>query len=239
MSPTDATDTAFLGLQREVKERAAELGRKAGFPDEVVEQALSNADEPGRLADLVSSYLEIPFSELQMLLETLSVEERLRQVLLRVQRQIGVLDAQQDIKSRVQQELGDRQREMVLREQLKAIQEELGEDAGGDGLEELKEQIAGLDLPEEARKEVDRELNRLGRMARESMEYQVIRTYLENVAELPWSTRSEDHLDLKRADAILDEDHYGLRDVKDRVLEARRAAGRRVGAGSRCRRLDR
>jgi ATP-dependent Lon protease len=219
MSPTDATDTAFLGLQREVKERAAELGRKAGFPDEVVEQALSNADEPGRLADLVSSYLEIPFSELQMLLETLSVEERLRQVLLRVQRQIGVLDAQQDIKSRVQQELGDRQREMVLREQLKAIQEELGEDAGGDGLEELKEQIAGLDLPEEARKEVDRELNRLGRMARESMEYQVIRTYLENVAELPWSTRSEDHLDLKRADAILDEDHYGLRDVKDRVLE--------------------
>jgi ATP-dependent Lon protease len=219
MAPTDASDTAFLGLQREVKERASELGRKAGFPDEVVEQALSNADEPGRLADLVASYLEIPFSELQMLLETLSVEERLRQVLLRVQRQIGVLDAQQDIKSRVQQELGDRQREMVLREQLKAIQEELGEDAGGDGLEELKEQIAALELPEEARKEVDRELNRLGRMARESMEYQVIRTYLENVAELPWNKRSEDHLDLKRADTILDEDHYGLRDVKDRVLE--------------------
>jgi ATP-dependent Lon protease len=71
MSPTDATDTAFLGLQREVKERAAELGRKAGFPDEVVEQALSNADDPGRLADLVASYLEIPFAELQMLLETL------------------------------------------------------------------------------------------------------------------------------------------------------------------------
>ena len=108
---------------------------------------------------------------------------------------------------------------MVLREQLKAIQEELGEDAGGDGLEELKEQIAALELPEEARKEVDRELNRLGRMARESMEYQVIRTYLENVAELPWNKRSEDHLDLKRADTILDEDHYGLRDVKDRVLE--------------------
>jgi ATP-dependent Lon protease len=219
MSPTDPSDTAFLGLQREVKERAAELGRKAGFPDEVVEQALSNAEEPGRLADLVASYLEIPFSELQMLLETLSVEERLRQVLLRVQRQIGVLDAQQDIKSRVQRELGDRQREMVLREQLKAIQEELGEDGGGDGLEELKEQLQALDLGDEARKEVDRELGRLGRMNRESMEYQVIRTYLENIAELPWNKRSEEHLDLKRADSILDEDHYGLQDVKDRVLE--------------------
>jgi ATP-dependent Lon protease len=219
LSPGDPTDTAFLGLQREVRERALELGQKAGFPEEVVKQVLTSAEDPARLADLVAAYLEVPHLERQMLLETLSVEERLRQVLLQVQRQIGVLDAQQDIKSKVQRELGDRQREMVLREQLKAIQDELGETDSDPGLGELKKSLDALDLPAEAQKEVDRELDRLERMNRESMEYQVIRTYLENVAELPWNTRSEDDLDLHRAADILDEDHYGLQDVKDRVLE--------------------
>jgi ATP-dependent Lon protease len=219
MSPGEPSNAAFLALQREVRERAVELGQKAGFPEEVVKQVLASAEEPSRLADLVAAYLEIPHLERQMLLETLSVEERLRQVLLQIQRQIGVLDAQQDIKSKVQRELGDRQREMVLREQLKAIQEELGDTNGDPGLKELKEKIAALELPEEARKDVDRELDRLDRMNRESMEYQVIRTYLETVAELPWGTRSDDDLDLKRAESVLDEDHYGLNDVKDRVLE--------------------
>ncbi len=221
MPNTDQADAAYEALQREVRERAVELGQKAGFPEEVVKQVVDSAAEPGRLADLVAAYLEIGHDERQSLLETLSVEERLRQVLLHVQRQIGVLDAQQDIKSKVQRELGDRQREMVLREQLKAIQEELGdmEEGGDSGLKELKERIAGLDLSAEARKEVDRELDRLGRMNRESMEYQVIRTYLETVAELPWNERSDDDLDLKRSAEVLDEDHYGLQDVKDRVLE--------------------
>ena len=220
LSPPESNDAAFLGLQRELRERAGELGQKAGFPEEVVKQVLNSADDPGKLADLVAAYLEIGHDERQSLLETLSVEERLRVVLLHVQRQIGVLDAQQDIKSKVQQELGDRQREMVLREQLKAIQEELGElDEGDSGLKELKERLEALELAEEARKEVDRELDRLGRMNRESMEYQVIRTYLETIAELPWNERSEDHLDLQPAAGVLDEDHYGLNDVKDRVLE--------------------
>ena len=221
MSLTVAEDPAFVALQREVRERAVELGQKAGFPEEVVKQVLNSADQPGKLADLVAAYLEIGHDERQSLLETLSVEERLRQVLLHVQRQIGVLQAQQDIKSKVQRELGDRQREMVLREQLKAIQEELGEmdEDGEPGLKELKERIAELDLSAEARKEVERELDRLGRMNRESMEYQVIRNYLETVAELPWNERSEDDLDLTAAAEVLDEDHFGLQDVKDRVLE--------------------
>jgi ATP-dependent Lon protease len=220
MSPTDPSDAAFVALQREVRQRAAELGQKAGFPEEVVKQVIQSAEDPGRLADLVSAYLEISHQERQTLLETLSVEERLRQVLIQVQRQIGVLDAQEDIKSKVQQELGDRQREMVLREQLKAIQEELGElDDSDAGLKELHEQLAKLKLPEEGRKEVDRELDRLGRMNRESMEYQVIRTYLETFAELPWNTRSDDDLELKRAEEVLDQDHYGLHDVKDRIME--------------------
>ena len=220
MSPTDLANTAFVALQREVRERAAELGTKAGFPEEVVKQVIQSAEEPARLGDLVAAYLEISHQDRQTLLETLSVEERLRLVLIHLQRQIGVLDAQQDIKSKVQQELGDRQREMVLREQLKAIQHELGElDDSDAALTELQTKLADLELPEEARKEVDRELDRLGRMNRESMEYQVIRTYLETFAELPWNARSDDDLDLKRAETVLDEDHYGLLDVKDRIME--------------------
>ncbi|MGH7671873.1 MAG: endopeptidase La, partial [Gemmatimonadales bacterium] len=139
--------------------------------------------------------------------------------LVHVQRQIAVLDAQEDIKSQVQEELGERQREMLLREQMKAIQKELGGEDEGTEVEELRKRLAALDLPEAARKEVDRELNRLERAGRESMEAQVIRTYLETVAELPWGKRAEESLDLKRAAEILEEDHYGLRDVKDQVLE--------------------
>ncbi|MEO7986886.1 MAG: endopeptidase La, partial [Gemmatimonadales bacterium] len=124
-----------------------------------------------------------------------------------------------DIKSQVQEELGERQREMFLREQLKTIRRELGEDDERDDLQELRDKILALDLPAEARKEVDRELNRLGRTGRESMEAQVIRTFLENILELPWNERSKEHLELPEAQRILDEDHYALGDVKDRVLE--------------------
>jgi ATP-dependent Lon protease len=219
MLPSDPADPAFLGLQRELRERGAQLGEAMGLPEEVVERFLESVEEPSRLADLVATYLDLATPAKQRLLETFGVEDRLRLVLLHVERQITILEAQQDIKNQVQRELGDRQREMVLREQLKAIQQELGGGEDTDDVEELRERLGALDLPEEARKEVDRELGRLGRMSRESMEHQVIRSYLETIAELPWSTRSEDHLELGTAEAILDEDHYGLQDVKDRVLE--------------------
>jgi ATP-dependent Lon protease len=218
--PLNAEDPSFVGLYREVRTRAAELGQKSGLPEEVVQQVLAGVHEPGRFADLVSGYLDITPQQRQVLLETLSVEERLRRVLVHIQRQIGVLDAQEDIKSQVQEELGERQREMFLREQLKQIRKELGEDDDGTGeLEELKQKLDSLDLPEVARKEVDRELGRLGRMSRESMESQVIRTFLENIAELPWNVRTTEHLNLLEASQILEEDHYALGDVKDRVLE--------------------
>src|SRR3954451_9208268 len=219
MLPISPEDPAFVALHKEARVRAAELGQKSGLPDEVVQQVLAGVNEPGKFADLVAGYIDITPAQRQGLLETLSVEERLRKVLVHVQRQIGVLDAQEDIKSQVQEELGERQREMFLREQLKTIQRELGEDDERDDLRELKEKLAALDLPAEARKEVDRELNRLTRIGRESMESQVIRTFLENIAELPWNERSKEHLDLAEASRILDEDHYALGDVKDRVLE--------------------
>ena len=219
LPPLSSEDAAFVGLHREARERAAELGQKSGLPEEVVRQVLEGVADPGRLADLVAGYLEIPPAERQGLLETLSVEDRLRRVLVHVQRQIGVLNAQEQIKSQVQEELGERQREMFLREQLKAIRKELGEEGEVVEVDELRKQFAELELPEAAKKEVERELQRLERANRDSMEAQVIRTYLETMAELPWNKRAEESLDLKRAAEILEQDHYGLKDVKDQVLE--------------------
>ena len=219
MPPLNAEDANFVALYREVRSRAAELGQKSGLAEEVVQQVLAGVNDPGQFADLVAGYIDIEPAQRQMLLETLSVEERLRRVLVHIQRQITVYDAQEDIKSRVQEELGERQREMFLREQLKTIKRELGEDDELDELEDLRQKLEALDLPPTARKEVDREIGRLSRIGRESMESQVIRTYLENIVELPWDVRSEEHLDLARAAEILEEDHYGLGDVKDRILE--------------------
>ena len=219
MPPIDPEAATFTALYRETRERAAELGRRAGMPKEAVQQFLAETTEPGRFADLVAGHLELKSGEAQKLLEALSVEDRLRAVLLHIQKQVAVLDAQEDIKSQVQEELGDRQREMFLRQQLKAIQRELGDDSGREDLEELREKLEALELPEAARNEVERELNRLERMGPEGMEAQVIRTYLETICELPWSERSEERMDVPRAAEILEEDHYALGDVKDRILE--------------------
>jgi len=221
LRPLDERDPAFRAMHREVRERAGELARKLGLPDEATAQLLAEVTDPGRLADLVAAHLEVPGAERQSLLETLSIEDRLRRVLVHIQRQIDVLSAQEEIQSKVKEELGGRQREVYLREQLKAIQKELGEgeDAADESLKELKIKLDALPLPEEARKEVSREWARLTRIGRESMESQVIRTFLENIAELPWGKRSAEHLDVQEAGRILDEDHYGLADVKDRILE--------------------
>jgi ATP-dependent Lon protease len=219
LPPLNAEDAAFVALYRETRQRAAELGQKSGLPEEVVKQVLEGVTDAGRFADLVAGYLDVKPADRQALLETLSVEDRLRRVLVHVQRQIGVADAQEEIKSQVQEELGERQREMLLREQMKAIRKELGEDDEATEVEDLRKRFLAIELPEAARKEVDRELSRLERASRDSMEAQVIRTYLETMAELPWDKRVEESLDLKRAAEILEQDHFGLTDVKDQVLE--------------------
>jgi len=218
-APLDPNDAAFLALYKEARERASELGHKSGLPEEMVQQVLASVTDVGRFADLVAGYLEVKTPERQALLEQPAVEERLRRVLVLVQRQIGVINAQEDIKSQVQEELGERQREMYLREQMKAIRHELGESEDDRDVAALREKLLKLELPEAAQKEIERELGRLERTSKDSMEAQVIRTYLEWIAELPWNTRSEDSLDLTRAEQVLEEDHYGLRDVKERVLE--------------------
>jgi ATP-dependent Lon protease len=232
IAPAVPDDPAFQALYREFRDRASELGRRRGIPSEMLQQFLNGVTEPGPFADLVAFYIESDTGTKQKVLEMLGVEERLRALLVHVERQLALLEAQEDIQQQVQEELGERQREMLLREQLKAIQRELGEDSEGQEVNELRERLEALELTESGREEVERELSRLERTSPQSAEYQVIRTYLETVADLPWNDRTEDKLELGAAEVILDEDHYGLQDVKDRVLEflavrqlsARRAA---------------
>ena len=215
----NADDPAFQALNQELRERAAELGTRRGVPAEALNQLIQGVDEPGAFADLVSFYLDLETEDKQALLEMLDDEERMREALVAVERELARLDAQEEIQARVQEELGERQREMLLREQLKQIQRELGDEDERDDVEELRERVEALKLDEEQRSEVERELKRLERTSPQSAEYQVIRTFLEWVTELPWNVRSEDKIDLALSTEILDEDHYGLEDVKDRVLE--------------------
>jgi ATP-dependent Lon protease len=217
--PADLSDPAFAALDRELRDRAAELGTRRGVPAEALNQLIQGVDEPGAFADLVAFYLELPTDAKQGLLETLDDESRMRKALVSVEKELARIDAQEEIQARVQSELGERQREMLLREQLKQIQKELGEEEERDDLEEIQTRIDELPLGEEQRTEVERELRRLERTSPQSAEYQVIRTFLEWVIDLPWGERTEDKIDLKRSAEILDEDHYGLEDVKDRVLE--------------------
>lgn len=215
----ESSDPEFEALNQELRDRAAELGTRRGVPSEALNQLIQAADEPGAFADLVSFYLELPPEDKQELLETLNDEERMRSALVAVERELARLDAQEEIQAKVQEELGERQREMLLREQLKQIQRELGEEDEKDEIDELRERLEALELGEDQRAEVDRELKRLMRTSPQAAEYQVIRTFLEWVTELPWDARSEDKIDLSVSAEILDEDHYGLEDVKDRVLE--------------------
>src|SRR5262249_27494188 len=152
----------FVALHREARERALELGVQRGVSEEVLNRVVESISDPGAFSDLVANYLEISTPEKQHLLETLVVEVRLRRVLLHVQRELELLKAQQKIKDQVAQELGGRQRELYLREQLKAIRRELGEVNDDRELDELRAKLTSLELPQEARAEVDRELSRLG-----------------------------------------------------------------------------
>ena len=217
--PQNPSDPAFQALDRELRDRAAELGTRRGVPAEALNQLIQGVDESGPFADLVAFYLELDTADKQKLLETLADEERMRACLVAVERELARIDAQEEIQAQVQTELGARQREMLLREQLKAIQKELGDEEERDDIEEMRDRIEELELTEDQRLEINRELRRLERTSPQSAEYQVIRTFLEWITELPWNERTEEKIDLEKAETILEEDHYGLEDIKDRILE--------------------
>ncbi|HUA36289.1 MAG TPA: endopeptidase La [Candidatus Binataceae bacterium] len=189
------------------------------LPDEL--QGLSmQVKEPGRLADMVSSYLKIAIEEAQDLLSTLDVRARLEKLIAILTREIELLELGHKIQSQVQTELNKNQREYYLRQQLKAIQKELGEsDARTSEVEELEKKIEDAKMPPDARKAADKELDRLKMIPPESAEHTVVRTYLDWLVTLPWAVSTEDNLDIKHAREVLDEDHFDLDKIKERILE--------------------
>jgi ATP-dependent Lon protease len=189
------------------------------LPDEL-EIAAANVDDPSALSYLVASTLRIKTDEKQELLELTDVGARLREISVILNRELEVVELGSKIQSQVQSEMEKGQREYFLRQQLKAIQDELGEgDAEQAEVNELRERLAELELPEDVRKAVDRELGRLEKLPSAAAEYGVIRTYLDWIATLPWNKTTQDNLDLERAREILDEDHYDLEKVKERIIE--------------------
>jgi len=216
--PDDPSDPTFVAVDRELRDRLRALGQIRGVPAAVLGEVLNTLADPGTLADFVASYIDLPTTAKQALLETSSVTERMNEALLQLQRQIEVERARDEIRGRVSEELTSRQRELYLREQLKVIRRELGDEDDGD-VDALVARLEALELPERVRPEVSRECRRLRRAHPETGEAQVIRSYLEWIAELPWRARSAENLDLTEAARVLDEDHHGLQQVKDRVLE--------------------
>jgi len=188
------------------------------MPNELT-AAVTNVTDPSALADFVAANLALKTEQRYAVLAELNVNKRLAAVAELLKHEAEVLEVQSEIQAGVRGELDRRQREFILREQMKAIQKELGEGEVTPELSELKERLEAAGLPEAARKEADRELRRLAAIPTVSPEYQVARTYLEWLAELPWQVTTEDQLDIERAEKILEEDHYGLEKVKRRILD--------------------
>jgi ATP-dependent Lon protease len=189
------------------------------LPDEL-QLAATNAEDPSALANLIATTMRLKTSEKQELLEEADVEARLRQLTVILNRELELLELGTKIQSQVHSEMEKSQREYFLRSQLKAIQEELGEgDEQQAEIAELRAQIEEANLPEEAEKQARRELDRLAKLPSAAAEYGVIRTYLEWILSLPWNETTEDDLDLEKARKILDEDHYDLEKVKERIIE--------------------
>ncbi|MBC8216276.1 MAG: endopeptidase La [Candidatus Marinimicrobia bacterium] len=180
---------------------------------------LSNIQKPDRLADRAISLLTVSNAEKQVILEELDIKKRIESTINVIQKEIQRIKLGEEIQSEVQDEISKSQREYYLREQLKAIRKELGEDEGSVELNELEERITKAKMSEEAEKVAKKELDRLGKIPTQSPEYSVARTYVEWLADLPWNSSSEDKIDIKKSKKILDEDHYGLEKVKERIIE--------------------
>ncbi len=189
------------------------------IPPEVM-VSINQIDDPSKLADTVASHLQIKISEKQELLEVASVQERLERVYALMESEIGVLQVEKKIRSRVKRQMEKTQREYYLNEQLKAIQKELGEtDDGRDEVAELEERLEKAKLSKEAREKANAELKKLRNMSPMSAEATVVRNYLDWILALPWKKRSRVKNDMKWADTVLNEEHYGLDKVKERILE--------------------
>jgi ATP-dependent Lon protease len=201
---------------RQNVERVAELGRSLQ-PE--LAMVLQNVEEAGRTADLVASNLTLKLPEAQGLLELEDPVERLNKVNQSLENEIGILELQNRIQSKAKEEMSKTQRDYFLREQMRQIRNELGDDAHKDEIEDLRQKVAKVHMPEEAKAEADKQLRRLELMSPESAEASVVRGYLDVMVDLPWKETPEERIEIAAARKVLDEDHYDLEHIKERILD--------------------
>jgi ATP-dependent Lon protease len=210
----------LTALMRNVQQTFTRIIEEVPYLPEELQMAVANLEDPSGLAHLIASALRIKVEEKQALLEEVDVGRRLRRLSEILARELDIVAIGSKIQSQVQSEMEGAQREYVLRQQLKAIQAELGEkDPAEAEVDELRSQLEAIALPEDVRRQADRELSRLEKLPQAAAEHGVIRTYLEWIASLPWDKRTDDNLDLAHAREVLDADHYDIAKVKDRILE--------------------
>ena len=216
-SPIDVEEEALV---RSVKEALQAYVRHTGYMPQEALVSLEDIDEPGRFADTVASYLMLKPEDKQSLLETLNVMERLEKLLVIINKELEIAKIEKRIGTKVKSNIDKVQKEYYLREQLKAIQEELGEyDEDAKEIFTYQEKIAKAKLPKEAKEKAFYELDRLKNSGSYSAEGGIIRTYLDWLIDLPWSKETKDNIDIIKAREVLEADHYGLKDVKDRIIE--------------------
>ncbi len=209
----EALSMSLRDIAKQVIQLMPELPREAG-------SLIDSISEPGQLADLVAANLEVPVEEKATLLETIDVKDRIRKVLRLLTRQLEILKMRERINSQIKEEMGKNQREYVLRQQLKAIKEELGEDDGDQGdLDVLEERMSKANLPTDAETVARKQLKRLRAMQVGSAEYTVVRTYIDWILDIPWSALTPDNMEIAQVRRVLDEDHTGLEKVKKRIVE--------------------
>jgi ATP-dependent Lon protease len=209
----EALSMSLRDIAKQVIQLMPELPREAG-------SLIDSINEPGQLADLVAANLDAPVDEKSTLLETIDVKDRIRKVLRLLTRQLEILKMRERINSQIKEEMGKNQREYVLRQQLKAIKEELGEEDGDQGdLDVLEERLAKANLPQEAETVARKQLKRLRAMQVGSAEYTVVRTYIDWILDIPWSATTPDNMEIAQVRRVLDEDHSGLDKVKKRIVE--------------------
>jgi ATP-dependent Lon protease len=208
-------------LHRAIQELVSDLPRLIDAPGiQETSVVLSNEEDPVALAYRIASLVNLTVAEEQKLLESSSTADLLRGLYAALSKEIQILQLRDKIASEAKEKISKSQREYILREQLKAIQQELGEGEGEESeIALLKKQVQEVDLPDHIRKEVEREVERLAKVPPSSPDHQVLRTYLELVLELPWKKASEDHLNLSTVRQVLEEDHYGIKEVKERIVE--------------------
>ena len=220
LEESNERDVEVDALFRNLKNTAKQVVKFIPEMPKEATQMVDGVNDPGQLCDFVAANMEVSVEEKQRILETIDLKDRLKQVLTFLARQLEVLRVSDKIQSQIKEEIDKSQREYYLRQQLKAIKEQLGEiDGEGSELDEIAEKIDVKDLPDEVREASRKQLNRLRMMQPASSEYGVTRTYLETLLDIPWKTFTEDNLQINNARTVLNEDHYGLEKVKKRIVE--------------------